>query len=850
LPTVPTYDTPQVAPEGLPNVQIQGLSPRQLAQGEIAGQQQEAAGQAVQNIGVQGLDADAHANMMANQVRVDAALNDVRATQQKLTYDPTSGYLSQTGAAAVQPNAQGQGLADQYGQKMSDAISTASGNLANDAQRQVFARSAAQLQTQFSGEVQRHALQENTSLGVQTQAATIDMASDTARRNWYDPNAISADPKDQANSVIQQNIDSAKAAVWKSGQLTGDPATMTAVKMQQVESQIHSSVILSALQNNRTDYAQSYLQKFAPDMTAGDLLKSQLLVKNDVDSRAAAGAAQNAITQFSPSLFPSPLDRMSQITKQSESGGQGLKADGTPVTSATGAKYAMQVQPDTAANPGHGIPPAASDTPAEYNRVGTQLLGALIKKYSGDTAKAWAAYNAGEGNVDKAIADASGGAPGGTAQTNSGAPAWMQALAKYQTPENHAQTLAYVYKNVSQLGAGGGIPPLPTLGDIQNNIRTALGPNADPMVLSKALAEGSRQYSDALKSRSEQADQVFSQSQQYLAQNHGDMTSLPPELHASLIALAPGKLPELQTFANSMANPPKADNMLSYHEAFDRPDLLAKMTDPQFAQFAMTNFSEATQKQLGTIRQNAINGKIDTGPASINEPVFTRELNNRMQSIGLLNDKGKPNDLDQAGTISNYLRTGALAQQQQTGQKMSEAQLIQYVDGQFLKSTELPGMLWGSTTKPTLSMTTSDIPGDQLDQVKASLAKQGNTSPSNDQIMRTYWAATNTGRMMPSSPTLGVHSPAPNQIAPPVAPPAPVAPSPAPVPASQPPAAAPAPPPDDSPTAAFARSQARMAAIRKARDDADAAEAEANSGTWVQASTGATANWVPKHPKK
>jgi hypothetical protein len=92
------------------------------------------------------------------------------------------------------------------------------------------------------------------------------------------------------------------------------------------------------------------------------------------------------------------------------------------------------------------------------------------------------------------------------------------------------------------------------------------------------------------------------------------------------------------------------------------------------------------------------------------------------------------------------MRNAALDQQRQTGQKMNEDQLVKYVDGQFLKSTELPGMLWGSTTKPTLSMTTGDIPGDQLDQVKAALAKQGNGDPSNDQIMRTYWAATSRVR--------------------------------------------------------------------------------------------------------
>ena len=735
MPTVPTYDTPQVAPAGLPNVQIQGLSPRQLMQGEIAGHDQEQAGQNVQNLGVQGFDQQAHAQMMANQVRVDAALNDVRAAQQKLTYDPNQGYLSQKGAAALQPNDQGQGLVDVYGQKLSDAVDQASAGLANDAQRQVFARQAAQLQTQFSGQLQSHVAQESKTFGLQTQQGTVDIASDTARRNWYDPNALSTNPDDQANSVILQNVDSAKAAVWKAGQLSGEPANLVQAKMQDVESQIHSGVILAALQNNRPDYAQAYLQKFAPGMNAGDLLKSQQLVQNDVQARSATSVAQNAISGYRAAFSPTASDRMLQITKQAESGGD-PNAVGPYVEGQGTAKGSMQVMDGTNLDPGYGVKPAADNSPAERARVGADYLAAMVKKYAGDPAKAWAAYNAGPGNVDKAIKDAeSVGDPG----------LWLQALGEYQSPENHAQTVAYVNNNVAQLAKGGGVPPMPTLQDIHDSIRTQLGPNAQPALVSKALAEGSRQFSDALNARKEQADQAVTAAQQYLAQNHGDFNSLPPDLHAQVVALAPDKLPGLQTYANAIAMPPVKDNMVAYHTAFEHPEELAAMSDSQFQQFVTTNFSEATQKQLGTIRQNAQNGKIDNGPASINEPVFTRELNNRLQSIGLLDNKGKPLDAGQVGTISNYLRTGALAQQQQTGQKMTEADLIKYVDGQFLKSTELPGMLWGSTTKPTLSMTTSDIPGNQLDQVKAALAKQGNRNPSDDQIMRTYWARKNNG---------------------------------------------------------------------------------------------------------
>jgi hypothetical protein len=94
---------------------------------------------------------------------------------------------------------------------------------------------------------------------------------------------------------------------------------------------------------------------------------------------------------------------MLPITRSTESNGQDFTPAGVPTTSVKGAKYAMQVMPATARKPGFGIRPAANDSPEEYNRVGTELLGKLTEKY-GDPAKAWAAYNGGTGRVDHALA--------------------------------------------------------------------------------------------------------------------------------------------------------------------------------------------------------------------------------------------------------------------------------------------------------------------------------------------------------------------------------------------------------------------------------------------------------------
>jgi hypothetical protein len=94
------------------------------------------------------------------------------------------------------------------------------------------------------------------------------------------------------------------------------------------------------------------------------------------------------------------FQRMLQV----ESGNRDYTAQGAPVTSPKGAMFAAQVMPNTAQNPGYGVRPAANQTPEEYNRVGREYYDAMLKKYAGNEDLARAAYNAGPGRVDQAIA--------------------------------------------------------------------------------------------------------------------------------------------------------------------------------------------------------------------------------------------------------------------------------------------------------------------------------------------------------------------------------------------------------------------------------------------------------------
>lgn len=105
------------------------------------------------------------------------------------------------------------------------------------------------------------------------------------------------------------------------------------------------------------------------------------------------------------------------------------ESGGNPnAVSPRGARGLMQVMPATARDPGFGIRPS-NGTPADDVRVGREYRAAMQRRYGGDPAKMWAAYNAGPGRVDAAIARFGDG--------------WLRAMP--------SETQAYVSNNLAQL---------------------------------------------------------------------------------------------------------------------------------------------------------------------------------------------------------------------------------------------------------------------------------------------------------------------------------------------------------------------------------------------------------------
>lgn len=122
-------------------------------------------------------------------------------------------------------------------------------------------------------------------------------------------------------------------------------------------------------------------------------------------------------------------NKLDGITAQAESGNRNFYNNGKPVVSPAGAMFAMQVMPATARDPGFGLRPANVNDPNDMNRLGREYRAVMERRYGGDYAKMWAAYNAGPGRVDQAI--------------KKGGANWLQHLPR--------ETQNYVRQNMAKL---------------------------------------------------------------------------------------------------------------------------------------------------------------------------------------------------------------------------------------------------------------------------------------------------------------------------------------------------------------------------------------------------------------
>jgi soluble lytic murein transglycosylase len=457
------------------------------------------------------------------------------------------------------------------------------------------------------------------------------------------------------------------------------------------------------------------------------LLKANGLVKADVRARVATVTAQNAMTSLQSKLAPTDAEQVLGITMQTESGGD-RDALGRFVPGQGRAKGAMQVMDATNIDPGYGVTPAKDNSPEERVRVGRDYMLAMVKNYGGDLSKAWAAYNAGPGKVDEAMAEAkkSGGD-------------WLALMPK--------ETQDYVAKNQAAYQKSA-VVAIPSQQDVHDAIRQQLGPNADPKVLGAALAEGTRLYTDFIADRKTRGENATIQAQQWLVQNGGNMSGMPSSLLQQVTQYAPDKVDNLIDFGKKIASRDNVKtNMSAYYDSVANVEELAKMPQSVFNDFVQKNFSNEDGKHIAALRQAEIDGGENTGAGALNRPALNMALNSRLEAIGI---NPTPKSLDEkarVGSIQKFVTDGIFAQQKQLGRKMTAAEVSDFVDQTMARNVTFRntflGVTTGSSQANLMALKVGDIPNESLVQIRAALARQGNARPTDDQILRTYWTSKN-----------------------------------------------------------------------------------------------------------
>jgi hypothetical protein len=675
--------------------------------GQIAAQQQGQLAQAIEQAGAKGAQIATDALEQVNQVKVLDAVNKARSAANLLAYDPQQGYLSLKGDAAL-TRPSGQHLADEYGQKLQDQLDQIGQGLGNDRQRQLFTQAASQLRQGFAADAERHTLGEFQNFRASTLDGTAGLAVDSAKRNWNNP------------EKVQGALEAARAAITEKGQLLGKSAAETDWLREKTVSGVHHDVILAALENNNPTYALGYLDRNKDQMTADDILKVQGQVNQNVWAGQAMGAVQSAVGQFRAQIVPTDMDRMTQITLASESGGRRYDAKtGQLLTSSAGAKGEMQVLDGTNKDPGFGVKPAKNDSPEERARVGRDYLAAMVKRY-GDAGKAWAAYNAGPGAVDDAVMRANASRTPGAS--------WLTFMPN--------ETQAYVAKNVKQLQDGTGAPPRPTESAFVDAALSKLPPGASPQVVQMTRQQAVQQFGIIDKSLTEAGNNAVAEAQRWLFGNNGNLDQMPASLRGAVVQFAPDKLDDLNSFAGKIAKGERvATDWGLYSQLTADPQLLKSTNLMAFR----SKLADGEFKQL-TERQTKLNNP--SGDEMTRLQSARDVLNGYMRQAGI-DPTPKDTDKDGAAKVGQLLSAFQQridAREASLGKKLDTVQL-QEEAAQLFKPVKVTGTLWDSEApaalvKPTERVT---VPDAEARHIREALKRAGR--PATDSAVQALYRA-------------------------------------------------------------------------------------------------------------
>lgn len=702
MPTVPTYDNLRTSVQGAPDIAPRGPGAMQLAGQQLAGlgDAMGRAGNLAQNLAIQEAQ-------QQQQVQVIGAMDQLKQEQLRLTHDKDAGFTSLRGDAAIR-RPEGKRLADEFGGMLQQRADGIAQGLGSEQARLAFKQQAAGVLSGFRGQAMQHEAGEFRSYSVSMYEGSIGTAKEEIALSWNRPD------------VVEKAVGRMRAAAFELGKLQGKAADFAELTAKRIASDGHTVAIAAALDAGALDYAQGYLKKFSESMEANDILRAQGLMAKALDGRQAQAAVQQVMPMVERQANPTDFDRMVALTLQAESGGRRYGPDGkTLLTSPKGAKGEMQVLDGTNKDPGFGVRPAKDDSPDERARVGRDYLAAMLKRYGGDTAKAWAAYNAGPGALDEAIMRA-GSRPGGD---------WLTMMP--------AETQAYVTKNVQRLQSGER-PPAPTLQDVQQALDARMV-NASPEARAQARQLAGQQWTAMQAAQKQRDDEAVAGAMRALQANGGRFSDLPPSVRASL---PPKEVDGLMNYAARLAKGDDTTNPKVYQVLSD-PQALRSLSEAEF--YALRRELSQSDWQRFADQRKAKPGGGGESPGSLDAGSIKTAVDEHLVALKIdptpKSDGG--NDAARVGVIRKFVTDEIARAQAMAGKKFSDVEIRQHVGRLFASQATVAKFFGSDTAQQMLRMKgAGDIPADARKALRDDFKRAGITDPTDAQLLGAYWTMT------------------------------------------------------------------------------------------------------------
>jgi soluble lytic murein transglycosylase len=488
------------------------------------------------------------------------------------------------------------------------------------------------------------------------------------------------------------------------------------------------------LQGGKVGEAAEYLNRHADQIDTGHLVKLNQLVNQQGDLYIGSAVANDIMGTIQSRIRPNDAERAFNILLGAESNYRQFDNSGKPLTSPKGAIGIAQVMPDTAPEAAKlaGLPWDENryKNDAEYNKaLGFAYFQQMLRQNGGDLAKAFAAYNAGQGRLEKAIKKAEMSARLAQNDPSIRQYTWLDFM-----PE---ETRNYVAKNMQAYESGQGQRSRPTFDEIDAQLRADPRIAGNPSRYKIARQEAERQFNEQLKAIKQRDEEAVATAMRGIIENGGRFSDLPVSVRA---AVPPKEVDNLISFAQKIAKGDDSTSLWLYAKLASNPDALARMSDDEF--FALRReLSEADFKHFANERAKR-NGNAAgvNGPGDLNSQAIKQSLDQRLRMLQIdpspKDDGGS--EAARVGAIRRFVDQYFMAAQREAGRKFTDAEVSQHLDALFATNATFRG--WFSTSSgPMLTMKVSDIDSATKDGIKAAFKRQGIDNPTDAQILNAYW---------------------------------------------------------------------------------------------------------------